>query len=253
GIRSEVIAFDKAVAVAKEFADKNADTVVIVASDHGTGGMTFGNNNIASGYDKAPLESFTHIIKNAKYSGVKYAEELKDDFSNAKELAKEYYNIDLTDEELQVIKESEYVPMDIGHIISNRSNIGWTTGGHVGGDVGLYVYTNDKNVKKLSGTVHNNEIGRYMESIMDLDLDKLTSELYLPARAAFEKEGAEIEFVYDKDTNHQLIVKKGDKTITLPISKSFALVDGKEVDLGGLTIYNTESVYVPQGALELVK
>ena len=69
--------------------------------------MTFANNKIAKGYDKAPLESFTHIIKDAKYTGAKFAADLKEDFSNAKDLAKEYYNIDLTDEELATIKEAK--------------------------------------------------------------------------------------------------------------------------------------------------
>lgn len=253
GIRSEVLAFDKAVKVAKDFADKNPDTLVLVATDHGTGGMTFANNNIAKGYDKAPLESFTHIIKDAKYTGSKFAADLKEDFSNAKDLAKDYYNIDLTDEELASIKEAKDVQMAIGHIISNRSNIGWTTGGHVGGDVALYCYTSGSNIKKLSGTVHNNEIGKYLAAVLNLDLDKLTSDLYVPARQVFEKEGANVKFVYDKSTNHKLEVTKDGKTITFPVSKSYALVNGEKVDLGGLVIYNTKTVYVPQRAIELVK
>lgn len=155
--------------------------------------------------------------------------------------------------EVKMIKEAKDVQMAIGHVISNRSNIGWTTGSHVGGDVALYCYTSGSNIKKLSGTVHNNEIGKYLAAVLGLDLDKLTAELYIPARQAFEKEGAHVKFVSDKKTNYQIEVTKDGKTIIFPASKSYALVDGKKVDLGGLVIYNTKTVYVPQRALELVK
>lgn len=252
-LRSEVVAFDKAVKVAKDFADKNKDTVVVVASDHGTGGLTFGHINISSGYDKEPLDSFTKLIKDAKYTGQKYAANLKEDFSNAKELAKEYYNIDLTDEEEKLIVEAKDKQMAIGHIISDRSLLSWTSAGHVGGDVGLYCYSSSPNAKLLSGTVHNHEIGKYISSILDLDLNKTTEQLYLSARSAFEKVGGKVEFVYNKNTNHELKVVKDNKEVLLPISKNYAFVNGQKVDIGGLIIFNNQSIFVPQGAVDLFK
>lgn len=250
---SEIVAFNEAVKVAKDFVDKDKNTVLVIASDHGTGGLTFGHNNIASGYDKEPLESFTTIIKDAKYTGLYYANSLKEDMSNAKSLAKEIFNIDLTDDEVNTIKEAKDAQKAIGTIISTRSNLAWTTGGHVGGDVALYCYSPSPSIKVLKGTVHNTEIAHYISSLLGLDLNKTTESLYLKARDSFEKLGAKVEFKYNSNTNHELLVTKDDKEIVLPISKNFAFVNGEKVNIGGLTIFNTETVYVPEKALELVK
>lgn len=254
GIRSEIQAFDKAVKVAKDFADEHGDTVLVIATDHGTGGMTFGERAITKGYDREPLESFTRYIKNAKLTGQGFEKVLNEDRSNVREQMADVYGItDLTDEEVEAIKEAKYVQDVVGAIVSERSYIGWTTGGHVGGDVALYWYSTADNVKPLKGTINNAEIGQYVANIMNIDLDGLTEKLYIPAREGYEALGAEISFVYNENTNHEVKVTKGDTEIILPISKNYAIVNGEEVDLGGLIIYNTEQIYVPQTALDLVK
>lgn len=253
GVVSEMKAFDKAVQVAIDFAKKDKNTVIIIAADHGTGGMTWGNSDIQKGYDKARLEEFVTVLKNAKLTGQGFAAKLNEDRSNIVELFKEAYQItDLTEDEIKSVKEAKDVQKAVGHIVSKRAHIGWTTGGHVGGDVALYCYSTTKDAKVLSGVVHNYEIGKYMENIMGLDLAKLSDELYMPAREAFEKVGAKVDFEYSEDTNHKVTVTKGDKTIELPISKNYAIVDGQKVEIGGLTIFNGK-LFVPQGAVDLVK
>ena len=254
GVNSDVLAFDAAVKVAKDFADKHGDTVLVIASDHGTGGLTIGHRQITSGYDKAPLESFTHIIKGAKLTGEGVAAKLDENKTNIPAVMEEAYGIkDLSEAELNSIKEAKDVQAAVGTVVSNRSNIGWTTGGHVGGDVALYCYSTASDAKLLSGTVHNNDIGKYVKGLLGLDLDSLTTELYNVARPGFEAKGATIEFNYSEDTNHEVKVVKGDQEILLPISKNYAIVNGEKVDIGGLTIFNTKTIYVPQAAFELVK
>lgn len=254
GIASEVKAFDKAVKVAKDFADKHGDTVIIIASDHGTGGITFGHRDITKGYDKAPLESFTHIIKNAKLTGQGVAAKLDKEKSNIAQVMQEAYGIkDLTAEEIKSIKEAKDVQFAVGTVVSNRSNIGWTTGGHVGGDVALYCYSTAQNAKKIGGTIHNKEIATYIEDLFDMNLNELTNKLYQPARAAFEAKGAKVEFKNITPGNSAIEVTKDNQKILLPISKNYAIVDGKKVEIGGLTIFNTKAVYVPQGAIDLIK
>ncbi|MDO5041105.1 MAG: alkaline phosphatase [Peptoniphilus sp.] len=253
GIKSEVLAFDEAVKVAVDFANANKDTVIIVASDHGTGGMTFGNNNISSGYDKAPLESFTKLIHAAKLTGQGFAQKLNEDKSNIAELFKETYGFDLTAEEVQSIKDAKDIQMAVGHIISDKSNIGWTTGGHVGGDVGLYCYSTAKDAKLLTGTVHNKDIGQYIEALLGLDLAALSEELYQPARPGFEAKGAKVEFKYESEANPVIVVTKGDQEITFPISKNYAIQGDEKVEIGGLTLFNGTNVFVPKAAFELIK
>lgn len=249
----EIMAFDKAVKVAKDFADTNKDTVIIIAADHGTGGITFGHNNISKGYDRVALEEFTHLIKNAKFSGQAFEAKLNEDKSNIAELMKEGYGIiDLSSEEIDSIKNAKNVQTAVGKVISDRSHIKWTTGGHVGGDIALYCYSTSENAKKLTGTIHNAEIGLYIEDLFDMNLEELTNKLYQPARQAFEAKGASVEFK-DVKGNKTIEVSKDGKTITFPISKNYALVDGEKVQLDGLVLFNTKSVFVPQSAIDLVK
>lgn len=253
GIKSEILAFEGTVEVALDFANSNKDTVIVIPSDHGTGGMTFGNNNITSGYDKATLESFTNIIKNAKLTGQGFAEKLNEDKSNIEVLFKDTYGVDLKSEEVQSIKDDKGVQKTVGHIISSKSNIGWTTGGNVGGDVGLYCYSIAKDAKLLAGTVHNKEIGQYIESILGLDLNALSEELYQPSRQGFEAKGAKVEFQYESDSNPIIIVTKGEQKIIPPISKNYAIKNGEKIKIVGLTIFNGSNVFVTKTAFELIK
>ncbi|MGF0095163.1 alkaline phosphatase [Peptoniphilus sp. SGI.035] len=250
----EIKAFDDAVKVAKDFADTHKDTVIVIAADHGTGGITFGHRNITKGYDKAPLNEFTNLILSAKISVTKAAEEVKEDKSNVKEVMAKNFGIkDLKEEELNLVKNEKDIVSAMGRIISARSHIAWTTGGHVGGDVGLYSYSTAEGAERLIGTVHNYEIGRYIEDLLDVDLDKLTEELYQPIRKGFEDKGAKVEFKAKGTNDYEAIVTKGDDKIIFPVSKNYAIKNGEKVELGGLTIYSTRSVYVPQEAFELLK
>ncbi|MGR5589772.1 alkaline phosphatase [Peptoniphilus grossensis] len=250
----EIKAFDDAVKVAKDFADTHKDTVIVIAADHGTGGITFGHRNISHGYDKRPLNEFTDLILSAKISVTKAAEEVKEDKSNVKEvMAKDFGIKDLTEEEMNLIKTEKDVVSAMGRIISARSHIAWTTGGHVGGDIGLYSYSTSDKAERLIGTVHNYEIGRYLEDVLDLDLDKLTEELYQPIRKGFEDKGAKVNFVKKGENDYEAIVTKGEDKIVFPVSKNYAIKNGEKVELGGLTIYSTRAVYVPQKAFDLVK
>lgn len=254
GMVNDIKAFDDAVKVAKDFADKNKDTVIVIAADHGTGGITFGHRDISSGYDKVPLEEFTKIIGDAKISTTKAATLLNEDKSNIKEVMKDNYNItDLTDEELNFIKNEKETESAIGRVISARSHITWTTGGHVGGDIGLYCYSTSDDAKRLMGTIHNNEIGKYLEDILDLDLNALTEELYNPVREGFEEKGAKVKFNVLGKNNYEVVVTKGDDKITLPVSKNYAIKNGEKVELKGITVYTGRSTYVSKDAFDLIK
>lgn len=254
---SDVIAFDKAVKVAKDFADSNPGTALIIAADHGTGGITFGERAISSGYDKTPLEEFTKIIKNAKLTGQGAAALLNDDKSNIAQVMEDIYGIkDLTEEEIEYIKGGEELKegmqQAIGTVIANRSHIGFTTNGHVGGDVTLYCYTSGSDIRPLTGTVHNAEIGKYMASLFDVDLEALTDKLYNEAEKAFKAKGAEVTLVTD-ESDISLIVEKGSKKVKFPAYKNIAIVDGKEIELEGLNVFNGEKMYVAEDALALIK
>lgn len=253
GCISDIRAFDKAVEVAKKFADSHADTVIIIAADHGTGGLTFGESGIASGYDKTPLEQFTRYIKNAKKTPGAAAKLLNDSRSNAADIMKSVYGItDLTKAELDSITSAKYPEDAMSDILAKRCHIGYTTTGHVGGDIALYCYTTGK-VKPLTGTVFNSDIGTYIASVIGADLDKLTKQLYNEAEGAAKKIGATMSIDLSNKENPVLLMSKKGKTFMFPVNKNIAIFNGLEKELDGLVVYNGEKFYIPQSAINLVK
>ncbi len=101
----DYLAFDKAVKVAKDFAEKTPGTVLIVVSDHGTGGLTLGNPTITKGYDKVKLEEVTRVIKAAKMTSEKAATLVAEDRSNIAQVMADNYGITKFNEgELEALK-----------------------------------------------------------------------------------------------------------------------------------------------------
>ncbi len=255
GIISDILAFDEAVGVALDFAKADGNTVVISATDHGNSGITIGNGSTDSSYDKTPLASFIDPLKRAVLTGEGIEDMLNTDRSNIADVMKTYYGIsDLTAEEVKEIKDTEEGSMNytVGPMIAKRANIGFTTTGHTGEDVTLYVYA-PAGVDQLTGTVENTDIAAYMEKSMGLDLSKTTDDLFVKARTAFEAKGSVVEFDNKTDSkNPVLIVKKDDVVVKLPINKNIAYVNEEPFTLDGVVIFNGINIYVPQSAVDLI-
>jgi len=255
GLISDILAFDEAVGVALDFAKADGNTVVISATDHGNSGITIGNGSTDSSYDKTPLASFIDPLKKASLTGEGIEDKLNTDRSNIAEAMKTYYGMsDLTAEEVKEIKDTEEGSMNytVGPMIAKRANIGFTTKGHTGEDVTLYVYA-PEGVDQLTGTVENTDIAAYMEKSMGLDLRKTTDDLFVKARTAFEAKGATVEFDNKTDSkNPVLIVKKDDVVVKLQINKNIAYVNDEPITLDGVVIFNGINIYVPQSAVDLI-
>ncbi|WP_255450582.1 alkaline phosphatase [Alteribacillus sp. YIM 98480] len=121
-----------AVQEAVEFAEADGNTLVVIAGDHETGGMSVG------GYDE--YESKPEILHDVTATGNTMAEELNDDRSNAAEVLEEYANIDISEEEAARIQSSEEPALEINTVISEHAYVGWTSDAHTGTDVPLYAF-----------------------------------------------------------------------------------------------------------------
>lgn len=256
GIISDVLAFDEAVGVALNYAKSDGNTLVISATDHGNSGISIGSSKTDNNYDKTPLSAFIDPLKKASLTGEGIASKLNGDRSNAEEVMSKYYGItNLTNEEIKAIKNTKDSEMNytVGPMIGKRANIGFTTSGHTGEDVTLYVYS-PTNIDQLTGTIENTDIATYMEKSMGLNLNSSTGRLFINARAAFESKGATVTFDNKTDVmNPVLIVVKGDFKIEIPINKNVAYVNGTQIKLEGVTVFNGIAVYVPQDAINLIK
>ncbi|MGM9551383.1 MAG: alkaline phosphatase [Clostridia bacterium] len=255
GVISDTLAYDDAVKVALDFAKKDGNTVVISVTDHGNGGMTIGSKATDNDYDKRTLNEFIEPLKKATKTGEGIEKLFNDDMSNIAEVMAEYYGIDdLTEEEIEEIKNTEAGSMNytVGPMISKRANIGWTTNGHTGEDIPLYIYA-PKGCEKLSGVVENTDIANYMARLFGIELSEATSKLFVPVRDAAEAKGAKVEWNADDAENPVIIITKDGNEIKIPINKNIAYVNGTEVKLDGVTVFNGLNTYVPQSAIDLIK
>ena len=255
GVISDTLAFDDAVKVALDFAKKDGNTVVISVTDHGNGGITIGNTATDSNYDKLHIDEYIEPLKKATLTGEGVEKLLNDDRSNIVEVMSKYYGVDdLTEEEIKAIKDTEAGSLNytVGPIISKRANIGWTTTGHTGEDVPLYIYA-PSNCEKLSGVVENTDIAKYMSRVMGIDLATATSELFVPVRQEAEKLGATVLWDNTDSLNPNVVINIEDKEIVVPVNKNIAYVNGNKITLSGVTVFNGINTYVPQDVLELIK
>jgi alkaline phosphatase len=135
----DVIALDRAVKVALDFAGKNPGTLIIVVNDHETGGLT-----ITANVKPASIMRLTATAE-------KMASRIKKDGSNVESVFSEMAGItDLSEKEKTVVVDEAngryrvkdewgYGGTVIANIISKRTGIHFATGGHSGEPVLLSV------------------------------------------------------------------------------------------------------------------
>jgi len=263
GIVSDVLAFDRAVKVALDFAKKNGNTLIIAVTDHGNSGISIGDRSTSKTYDKTHWTSFINPLKKAKVTGEGFEALLP---ANRKEgsvasmgteiraLAKEWLGVDdLSDAEVEsLLKEKAgAVNYAVGPIIAKRAKIGFTTNGHTGEDVVLY--NHDPRGRLLGGLVDNTELATFMAKTLGVNLDATTNRLFQDAVVTFANKGASISEDFRDAENPVLVVSKGDLTLRIPRNKSIALLNGKEVQSDGVTVYNGSRWFVAQNLINLIK
>ena len=211
GAIGDVLAFDDAVEVALNYAKENQDTIVVVTTDHANSGFTIGNESTTIGYDDLTFEKSIMQIKGFKLSAEKFTSLINDKSDEeVKALIKEYYGYtNITDEELQYAKSGK-----INEVMKIRAKLGYSTGGHTGGDVYLGVYA-PAGVAKLRGTVDNTELPMYIASNLNLDLNLATKTLYEDMKTRLEAENATFTINTEDIENPYFLVKKGNKTLKI--------------------------------------
>ncbi|WP_047381827.1 MULTISPECIES: alkaline phosphatase [unclassified Cetobacterium] len=250
-ITSEFMAFDKAVGVALEYAKKNSDTLVVAVTDHGTGGISIGNLATSSNYPELPMDVFTKDMRKAKFTEVLTAEKILANKSAAKSLAKDMLGLELTDAELEGINKADKtsgIEAVLGKAMSERAHLGWTTNGHTGEDVPLYVYTSNY-ANQLTGTVNNSDIALYIAKAMNLDLDAATNELFVPGKRIKEM-GIDVNIDMTNKFQPIFTLSKGGKKFVFQENKNYYELDGKKVKFNGIVVFNGKDVFIPNAALK---
>ncbi|KAJ1869090.1 vacuolar alkaline phosphatase, partial [Coemansia sp. S17] len=60
----------------------------------------------------------------------------------------------------------------VGHVVSDRARLGWTTGGHTGVDVGLYAYGAGSST--IRGNKDNTYVGQLLADFLDVKPESIT-------------------------------------------------------------------------------
>ena len=145
-----------AVEVVLEFARQNRETLVVITADHETGGMSLGRDNIYS-WNSKPLKGVhaTPIAMSARYLA---GEE------SLSGIIAENVHFELSETEIESL---DATPRDeweainaITDLFNRRSLTGWSSTGHTGVDVPLYVY--GPGGQHFHGVMQNEDIGRVL-------------------------------------------------------------------------------------------
>ena len=253
-LTADIKAFDDAVGVALNYAKTNKDTLVIVASDHGNGGITMGNETTNGNYSTLPISAFTDTLKKVHITEEELAKIIINNDDQTSNLIQTNFGFGPTDAELQSVMQanSEAGKMKaLRTILNKRSDLGWTTGGHTGEDVALYVYANDyKN--QLTGTIQNSDIGKYVAKAMGGDLEKTSEKLFVPS-AGFAKYGIQCVVDSSDAKNPVFVLAKNGHSYKFQENRNYFEGPEGKAAFNGVVVYNGKEVFIPQEALKMLK
>jgi len=151
-------AFESAVEAALDFAKKDKKTLVVIAGDHDTGGMSVGGY----GGSGANLE----ILKDVTATGNFMASQLNEERSNSQEIVLKYTGITLSETEVTQIKQAKDPAFEINSLISKHAFVGWTHTGHTGTDIPVYAY--GPQAHKFAGLIENTDFPELMAEAMKI-------------------------------------------------------------------------------------
>lgn len=257
GMISDFLAFDDAVKEALEFAEKDGNTMVIAVTDHGNSGITIGNKNTTSGYDTTPVSAYIEPLKEATMTVEGALSLLKGDRSNLLDVAALYGITNPSAEEIKALQETETKKLGttMVQLLSERANIGFTTGGHTGEDVFLYSY----GPAKPTGLVDNTDLAHTMAKAMGFDLNQLSNKIFVNAEEAFKNLGYTTSIDQSDETNPMFVAEDNNKIVKIPENKNIVIVEDKNSgkskthELNTVTVYNERQFFISEDALKLAK
>lgn len=258
---TDFIAWDDAVKVAVDFAKEDGDTLVLALPDHNTGGLKVGNYKYE--YLNRTVEFAREPLLQMKMTSNGVVEKMgvaPEDATAADLQASvaENWGIELSDAEAEEILgyserySSKYLSspgdtISLNYALARRVSeeytiAGWTSHGHTGEDVPMWVYGMDP----PRGVITNTEVGKIIGDALG-GLERLEDTLYVDL--AF----TDLSFTVDlTDVTNPYAVIEG---FTFPINTDYFLNQGVRVSLPGLTVFapETSKLYVSLEAIDMVK
>ncbi|WP_321372386.1 alkaline phosphatase [uncultured Desulfuromusa sp.] len=242
---TDFIAFDDAVKVANDFAEKNHRTTVLAYPDHNTGGMKIGHYETAMGYTETTIEDLVTPLKGMLTSANGVVAMMEDDSDEALIVSvNDNWNIELNDEDVKEIRDFEPsvgLSYALGRVVSkNHTVIGWSTHGHTGETVPLWMTGKQAPAR----VIDNTELAYIAADAIGVDLAKTTDDLYVDLST--------VTASFDVDLEYDIIDVAGAQ---LPIGRDYMIKNGREIPLPGVTVYApaTGKVYVSKEAIRKLR
>ncbi|KAJ2641948.1 vacuolar alkaline phosphatase [Coemansia sp. RSA 1694] len=174
----DIIEYWNAVAAVRKFVDTHPDTLLIGTSDHETGGLTIGFDPEYVWYPDVltPVKSSAEAICAQIRPLSKNRDKLKD-IVMTQVMPTQLGIDDATEEEIHDIVKgaggsSKACKHAVGHVVSDRARLGWTTGGHTDVDVALYAY--GAGSSNIRGSKDNTHVGQLLADFLDVDPGSIT-------------------------------------------------------------------------------
>jgi alkaline phosphatase len=263
GTITEYIAFDQAVRIALDFARSNPDkpTLILIFPDHDNGGMSLGN--YSSDYSAFKPNDMVNVIKNASLTADAVAyliytnmEDSEPDSAAIRNIIAENYGIDdITAHEIDTIitdlKDTLNYNLTriLGHIVSDRAGIGWTSFEHTGHDVPMFSFGLDHPPQ----TIDNTDIARLCARALGFDLTAINERLIVDASTLFKNATITIDTSGVEISKGMLLVNNGRTQTIFPFFKNMMIIEQDTLILEGLTLYSQKinKVFLPKQAKKL--
>lgn len=279
GIATDFLAFDRACGAALEFARQNGETAVVILPDHGNSGISIGRAD-CKGYDKLSKDQLFFNLSQFKRTAEGLADLLNSQpASEVQNIFRKYAGFELNDAELKALyhckgyKNSPIPTAErsekgvepslysgslnsfLSKLITSKTCIGFTTGGHTGEEVFLAAY-HPQDTRPF-GMHSNIEINHYLCALFGLqgELDELTEEKFAKHTDVFEDYKYEIVPAKEEKGLPTLKVKNKKKSLEIrPFTNIVKTKDG-EVKLNSVVVYvdKNNTFYLPESLEELLK
>lgn len=258
---TDLMAWDDACGKAIEFAEKDGNTLVVMLSDHDTGGFTIGNYRTDKSYSQMKLPELLDPVRKATMSSTRMASMLgkAPTLREVKEIVRKGWGVELADSDARRLLElAAYYGEDknwaFGEVLSAaHTSIGWSAHGHTGGDVPIGAF----GPGKPEGVLDEPGFGAFCAEALGLDMENLTRRLFVDASSAFAGGTIKVEPVTASVGGKEVMVdcalkvECNGRSAEFRTNKNVVTIDGRAVEMEGVAFYNQGNgvFYVPaQGA-----
>ena len=181
----DILAFNKAVSTALDAARADENTLVVVVSDHETGGLTLGRNIDGEGiYSWHPnrlsgVQASSSVIADSIRTLRSMEMDTETKRQRIAQTLTHFTGIeDVSADIVTNLLEAEgpyAVSNTVSPLVNRHALVGWTSHAHTAVDVNLYAYGPGANA--FIGNHNNTTVATTIASILNVNLDALTQEL----------------------------------------------------------------------------